>query len=616
MALGLAFAGCTHAPQGTRSPLLEAAQQTPASDLSQLDPKALDADPSRAPEQELAALHVLYDLLDRARFAQDDRARDLLWSVLVPKDKRRGAQAVHDAAFALLNRAWDLENRMQRSVPNKTWSDAQKESLAQLIMLLSLDANNNVSTDQVQTLALGLRTLLSDARSEISDNLWWRIYDFDLALVRAIVDAPSHQRRTLLRYGALLVDDPEAEPSTSPSTLQRWIAPWQQARNALREDPRWSATLRSRDPQDNILYERLTLIVPVPRRIEWKLPVVDGADLAPDPLSSLLRLEEKQAYIDGQRLPHQDAEALAQALASHLALVGRDTATLAADRMTPAPLLHRSFQALAKSGLQELLVAGHPRDAAPPPEGYHAQLMGVPVGFAQKLDESALYIAAFADTYRIGWSQAMLPEVFTSLNELSVWISRYRFSYPISTRAQIAFAQELSSEQRIDLLTALYRGLSPQTQLLVVTAETPAPTLWPDSPSLSDDLVHRARWRWPRGQSAPSPELKTIAGQEPSTSAVAAAHALTQDLFPCFTRLDRTKIKRNKISAQLRFSQGALASWQWSGSAANRIGAQATARVRACFERVGSTVVLDDHRQTWTVEVTWTLPPSATGRRR
>lgn len=617
MILGIA-SSCTTPRPGTQSPLLDAAQQKPAHEISAMDPLKLAPNPQRQPAQELGALHLLYDLLDQARFAQDAQARDLLWTVLAGGEQRRGTQAFRQAASEILARAWDLETRVEELSPkDPQWSPELQESLSQLITLLSMDVNASAQDEQVRDLALGLRTLQPQARPEVSDNLNWRIYDFDRALVEAIIDAPPGERAELLRYAGLMTPSAEDEDPDFLPTLDYWIAPWHNARKALRQDPRWASCIQARDPQDQASVDRLTLITPVQRRSDWDLPRIDarpqGESWIPDPMGSLFLLRDEGLSADGQAMAHHDPEPLQRALAQHLAVVGRNHATLAVDRMTPAPLLHKSLAAMNRAGVQSLLVAGYPSEALTPPKGQHARLEGVLVKLSDSLAPQELYIAAFSSGYRLGWKEAMLPELLPDLEAVGMWVSRYAFAYPTRTKIQVAYAQDLSYEQRLALLLRLHLALGPHTEIEWVARDENAPSLWPESPALAATLLTRARWRWPRGQEAPVVELKTIAGQEPSTTDVASAHALATSMQQCLVGLERTKLRKAQLFAKLNFSNGSLASWEWSGSAANRIDAKATARVNQCVQSLATSLRLPHARAPWQVQVRWTLPKQALG---
>lgn len=605
--------GCAGGKSSTKSPLLNAALNRPVSEIASMDLQFLRADPARPLYEELWALHSLYDLLDQARFGQDDAARDQLWKVLAAGETRRGAAAFRQAASGILSRAWDLEAAAEKP-DAKNWNLIYAQSLAQLIMLLSMDVSPSVEPDQVQSLALGLRTLQENAYPEIADNLAWRVYDFDRALMDSIVNAPPRQRPALLRLGTLLLEDPESASSPHPSTHTRWIAPWRESRRQLSEDPRWSATQDQRRASDEELYERLVLACPTPRSADWNLATLEPEGLSPDPLESVIVVRDGGMQIDGRALIGSAPDKLGAAMAQHLAVVGRSVATVAVDRMTPAPKAHEALAAVANADLEHVLLAGYPQDVELPPAAFHAPLVGIEVSFQDALIPARLYIAQFDTGYRIGWNQALLPDLLSDLDAVAMWVSRYQFAYPHRDAVQIAFARDIAYEQRLALLARLRRELGPSATLDIVQTREATPRLWPDSPALTKDLQTRARWQWPRGTETPPPTIETQSGQEPSTQEVALVHRLVSSMQRCLSELGRTQLKARALSAQFHFSEGALAKWEWAGIAKNRIGPQATARVNTCVQDYASRFVLPSAKLPWTIQVTWQLPKSASGR--
>lgn len=601
---------CQGPRRTTRAPLLEDARRIPAAQLSRIEAKNLRREEGRSLLGELGALHLLYDLVDRARFASDDHARALLWESVEPGPQRRGELAFRHAVSTLLDRAWSLEQKAEQS---PEWNETAQRSLSQLIMLLSMDVNVSAGPEQIESLALGLRSLQEDALPEIQDNLWWRIYDYERAIIDRILQGDAAERLSLIRYAERLVAPPreQQDQGRGQSTLDRWLGPWLLARRSLHEDPRWSATIQSREAKDQADLQRLIMIVAVDRRYDWNLPQIDPQGLLEDPLGPLILLRDGLFEFDGRKI-EAGTRRVAQ-ISEQMAISGSSRLSLAADRMTPAPQLQTAIDEIRQAGIEELIFSAYPDAMGKQEKGIHAPLVGVPVALrAQKAPApDALYIAAFSSGFRLGWDKSQLPELFESRAQLEAWISRYTFAYPTRHRVQVAFSQELAYEQRLGLLVQLWKQFGTRVRIELLHSDRQTPPLLPDSGKLGKELAQRSRWRWPRSQTPPAPKLQGLSAQEPGAEDVATLHAFAQSLYPCLPELERTKVRSSEIQLELQLRDGALASWQWLGKAAQHIDPLATARFDKCVQHQASAFVLPTWRAPWRVSLGLALPPSA-----
>ncbi len=362
LGVGLGLGACARPAAGPRAP-------HPGSAWSDAPVMGDVGDPGPlgqgTPEDRVARLDRLLDLLDGARFAQDTGARDALWSALGGHGTGVGPEATREATLRLLQEALTLEGRSALSQDSERF-------LADFIMLVSADLELPETAEDLSIQTLAYRQVLGHGHRRVTDNARWRLYDHVRGcLVGATAGDP--QRRIEVAVHALYseTEDITALLQEGPPHLRPpWpgLGPlWDRLHSVtapLHGDPRWEAVLARRLALDEDLRQTLASTLPAARDPTWPLATLETGTARPESMAPVVLITETAVVMDAGRpqartLPlHQLDRKLAPALGDVLAQDGRGIVLLAAPALTPSPVLHAALVASAAAGAIRVELGG------------------------------------------------------------------------------------------------------------------------------------------------------------------------------------------------------------------------------------------------------------------
>jgi hypothetical protein len=308
----------------------------------------------------LVRLDRLVDLLDGARFAGDQRARDRLWASLGGHATGVGHAATRDATLLLLQEALELESQELEG--------EARTYVADLIMLLSADLELPETAEDLSIQTLAYRQVAADGHPRVADNARWRLYDHVQGCLRGATSGDP-ERRLEVAVHALYAEEDDISPllaDTAPHARPPWPgvdALWSRleaVRDPLAELPRWAPVVQARRKTDQGLHQTLLATLPAPRDSGWPLARLETGTARAESLAPVVLVQEEAVVVDAGRpqarkVPlHQLQARLAPALGDALAQDGRGVVLLAAPALTRSPVLHATLGAAARGGVTRL----------------------------------------------------------------------------------------------------------------------------------------------------------------------------------------------------------------------------------------------------------------------
>jgi hypothetical protein len=609
----LALAACAH----TASPRADA----PASwiDEGLLGDRPRDAEDLQAlaqagPRGRVVRLDRLLDLLDAARFGNDEGARDTLWTALGGHATGVGERATLDAQAAILAEAMAIDALLGADADP---AQSDRRLVADAIMLLTTDLEPPGNAEDLAIRTLAYRTLVERGHPRIADNARWRLYDHVRGTLSGATEAEPAARLDVAVQALyaeresvheLLTDAaPHARPPW-PEVAELW-APLSAHAQALAEDPRWQSVLRSREAADATLRDTLAAALPAPRRDDWPLVKLSAGTAKAESLAPIVRVEGSGATLvvdDGRpgarTLPLADTEveAIADAIRAALAADGRGAVLLVADPSTPAPRVHALLRSFRRASIARVELAVHePRlDPRAPPAVLALGLLVARDGDAGAAETAAraarihVHLEGRGPTF--GIDGVALREPAIDADALTRRLGEITAAYPSERIVRLTIGSDVQLRQLVDLLVALEGG--PARRFAAVAWQpggdppaAPAPKATPDATLAARAAIGRTSFGFTLERPFP-----LVADDD------ARLVELVEQLSVCLPEL-ATEVPEAGVALSLPFSEGGLGPVALGKLAAP---AHARADLKACIDARVSTFRLRHHRDTMTIGVT------------
>lgn len=333
----------------------------------------------------LARLDRLLDLFDVARFSGDRelaqvvRAAAGLEGVLGPADA-----TTREVALSLVEEAWQVESQFEKILASDAPQAAQRRAfLADFIMLVSIDAQPALESEDIRVRALAWRLLREQGHARIVDNARIRAYDHIRGLMVLATESDAGRMSEILAQRVIIARDDaelrEPAPLITRDQAESLRAELREAWADLVQLPRWQGLAELRRPSDDALVALVEDRLPV-RDPSWSVPsvVAPGGATRADRGWPVVVHDGQNPVLwargDGQPLELAPApvqlEQTQAAIASALSADGRGTLLLALTPELPGTEISGLLDLAKAAGASELALAlaaapegGHPRVA-------------------------------------------------------------------------------------------------------------------------------------------------------------------------------------------------------------------------------------------------------------
>jgi hypothetical protein len=504
--LAPAATGC-HTGTGSQSPHDVGMAEESADDfnshdvlISQAEPeyKSLPPAASADPHQRARRLDRLVDLFDAARFAAHLPAREVLWLAVGPRPKNdRGAAATKLAASRLIQEGWALD-----AMPTAKADD--RRFVADLLHLLSLDAQPPTTVDELATQSLALAELDRSIHPRLADNLAWRRLDLILAIANAAQrDANGEHAQGFLRAGVytrLELADRLAQGTAPASWLLRpeiLLSDYERLAASLEKDGRWQTLVAGRRQRDFDQLRHALQNLPSPRDENVELPFINGAVTTLETLGPLVRIDANgHAHLNRDDLG-AELQSWSATLDNKLAELKPHSVTLALASSTPSPAFSTLRSILRKHPQIAVDWAVRTERSGTLPPQVFAPLAAfrITIGDTQTSPPRVAIRLGGSSSYAIferGSSDAM-PSTTSNLHALAQSIED---GFPDEARIGIHFAQDATVEQALQLIGALRSSAPTAKKREIIVLEDATAELEPPDPKATL-LVARRAWRGP-----------------------------------------------------------------------------------------------------------------------
>jgi hypothetical protein len=610
--------GCAHgarrtgASSATGSSWLEAPLVGERIDVAVLEPLAAGSCSAR-----IVRLDYLIDLLDAARFAEDEHAREALWIALGGHALGIGFEATREATGRLLQEALAIETDAERD--EHGLDESHRRFLADAIMMLTVDLEHPATAEGLSIRTLAYRSIVDQGHDRIADNARWRLYDHVRGTLEGAADAPPRERMEVAvqalyaerdRVDAWLEDTaPHARPPwPTPSALWSTL---EQQRDALAALSPWAAVMATREHADLALRETVMMVLPAPREPSWAMPLLPGGTGQGESLAPVVLASEGALILDAGRpgalelaLPGDPAK-LPEHLRTVLVQDGRGIVLLAGAPGLPSPELHAVLQGLAQAQTSRIeLAIREPRlgtgDEAIEEETVVlvlplevAQRTSEPRGGTLALLEARVAVHLTGRGPRFAIDGRALPGEITTSRELEALVRTIARAYPRERIVRLTLEADVMLDQLVELLAALEGGPDrPFSSVGWHPESTPPP---PPAESHARILHARAEAWWPTPKVALSQPYPFAAEDQKRLE------AFTATLSRCIPELEH---KTSSVAFALVFSEGRLIETRTPGLRAPAPRADA---LRSCVDDLALSFRLRQHRDR--VEIGVALSP-------
>jgi hypothetical protein len=545
--------------------------------------------PGDASGSRVARLDVLLDLLDAARFADDDAARESLWLGLGGTARGRGPEATRDAATRLLGEALKLDAAADLD-------DDAHHFVAGVIAILSADLGLVGAAEDLAIRTAAYRDVAESGHPRAADNARWRLYDHVRGCLVGAVTAPQERRVDIAVHALYVREDSLAAwlddravharpPLPTPAELVDLLAG---PRADLGAEPRWAVVVDRRARADETLERTVRTALPAPRDPTWPLAVMPTGTARPDGLAPVVRIDDRQVTVD---LGHPDARThergapeLVRALSAALARDGRGAVLLVAPPMLPSPAVNSITRSLLDARVARVeLAVREPRVA----EGAGDVVVQLPLEVLRDSDQGPAAVALRKARLHlhIGGRGVRLAadgrwhDLRPGPAELEVLLARLRRAYPREHMITLALGDDLLYQQLLDALRAIVGGTVRRFDVAAwAPAVAPPPDPLPPRPVAAEEkrLQLRAdlypdtaaaavQRRTPPPAQPPAPEAPGTAPKDPAPPAIAfdgdqrRLEALARQLLRCLPELETPLRPGQSLALELRFDEGRLA---------------------------------------------------------
>lgn len=552
----------------------------------------------------VARIDRLLDVLDAARFTEDEAARDALWTALGGAAMGRGPDATREAETRILTEALALDQ-----APGL--DDDAHAFLAGAITVLSADLGLIVGAEDLSVRVAAYRTVAEDGHPRAADNARWRLYDHVRGcLVGAVAAPPEHRLEVAIhtlyvREDSLAdwLDDRAAHAQPPwPAPAELWTG-FSAERDALAGLPRWRGVLARRDRADTELQATVLGALPAARDGAWDVLRVPAGTGRKDSLAPIVKATEQDITVDLGRPQARTAErtdpAVKRALDGALARDGRGAVLLVAPPMLPSPALNALMRALldarvarVESAVREPRVSEESGDiiAALPLEVVRPSDQGPA---AAAIARARLRVHLTGRGPRLALDGGWLDPVATP-TDLEARLARLDHAYPRERAITLTLGDDVLYQQLQDLLRALVGG--PQRRFDAV-AWTPGAA--PPPEALTDKAVaaelKRLDVRADLFQKTASAALVAAPGAAPLPEGDhKRLEALTRQLVRCLPELETPLKAGEAVDVELRFEEGRLAAVT-PRPPRTKVPAARLAALRTCVEEEARGFRLREH---------------------
>jgi len=561
--------------------------------------------------QRVARLDRLLDLVDAARFGEDEHARETLWLAFGGHPTGIGPQATKDAVEQLLQGALGLEEQFA--------SGSQvSDFLRDLITLLSVDLELPNTAEAMAIRTSAYRELARSGHPRIRDNAHWRLYDHVRGCLAGAASAdPSH--RMDIAVQALYVDREDLSiylDDRAPHARPPWpqgsslVALLARERRVLAGDPRWLPIVRERDVSDRELGDTLVASLPIPRSPDWKLTAWPRGTGTPESLAPVLVAVEGAVVVDprdphtGAMSPAQLGDRLGDRLEGVLAEDGRGGLLLALEPMLPSPELAALMRAAIAARVSRLEWAvWEPR--VPPSDGKVLVVLPLEVAGPQDLGPGAQAIRDARVRFhlegrgpRIAIDGRWLTTSPIDSPQLGRVLGMLRSAYPRERVLAITFAEDVVPLQVLEVLAAVVGG--PEHRFAAAGWQVGASK--PDTPRAEHDRILTRRATLGARSSLPRLVQKFPLRAEDQTR----LEAFSKQLSACLPELELSPVPMGAIELELSFFEGRMT--EVAPTIVRGSSAQGLARVAECVRQEATSFRLREHRDTVEVKLVFAHP--------
>lgn len=523
------------------------------------------------PQARAVRLDRLLDLLDAARFGQDQDARETLWDALGGHATGVGERATREATERLLREALGLEEAAHRSADLTVASFC-----ADLIMLLSADLQPPAVAEDLSIRTLVYRTVIEQGHPRLADNARWRIYDHVRGTLAAAVEVPPGDRLSIAVQAlyaerdsveALLADTaPHARPPW-PTADELWALMDEQQR-ALSSEPRWATVVDRRAGDDHALHDTLRASLPAPRAPDWPLRSFPAGTARAESLAPVVWAHEGRLVVDAGRSharafgldveTNDELAELAQAVGNTLAQDGRGTLLLVAEPQLPAPLLRTVLRAIFRAHAERVeLAVVEPRVSASPRDDRGEVVMALPLYVTHAAGQRAgdrAWAQARVHVHLDGRGPSIavdgrwLSRVPADARGLRAVVEQLGRAFPRERGVVVSLGGDVQLQQLLELLVALQGGPQRPFEAVGWMADGSAP---PPKQGGDDWLERRSAMAWEHPRVELEQPYALGAGDQKRLE------ALAEDLAVCLPELGAER-PPSAVTLALRFEEGRL----------------------------------------------------------
>ncbi len=557
--------------------------------------------------QRLARLDVLFDLLDAARFADDDAAREQLWTGLGGTARGRGPDATRDAATRLLGEALELDR-----------GDLDEDSrsfVGGVISLLSADLGLVGGADDLSIRTAAYLDVASSGHPRAADNARWRLYDFVRGCLQGAVTAPQ-ERKVEVALHSLYVHEDSLEawlddravhaqtPLPAPEALWGLLV---EARTPLATDSRWAAVVARRAAADATLEAAVRTTLPAARDPGWPIARMPQGTGRRDSLGPIVKIDDRRVTIDLGRPQAREAERgapeLVRGLEGALALDGRGLVLLVAPPMLPSPALNALTRTMLDARVARIeLAILEPRVPAERGE----VVLQLPLEVLRETDQGPAASALRKARVHIHLSgrgaRLALDGKWLGLrtSDLEAQLASVRRAYPREHMITVGLADDVLYQQLLDLARALIGGPQRRFDVAAWRPGAPVPTPEPSAKAIAAEerrLQRRAELGADTARAALDQVFPLMAGDQPRLEAMA------RQLTRCLPELEVPLAAGEGVRLDLRFEEGRLLRVT-AMQPSRKVPGQRLAAVQTCAEAETRGFRLREHRDALTFIVT------------
>ncbi len=416
----------------------------------------------------VARLDVLLDLLDAARFAEDDQAREQLWRNLGDVAQRRGLVATRTASARLLGEALQLD--ADPSLP-----DDLRSFVAGAIAVLSADLGLARTGEDLAIRLAAYREVAERGHPRAVDNARWRLYDHVRGCLAGAVIAADEDRQDIAVHSFYLREDEVSAwlADTSLHSKPAWPGPsplltlLRETRQDVAADPRWRTVVDRRTQLDQPLEQTIAKALPSARDPAWPLATMPTGTGHRDSFLPVLWADEAAVTLAAgqpaaQTLAYAAAE-LGPALTDLVASDGRDAVLLAAPALLPSPAVHAILGAIQVTPVTRIELAIHePRV----PASAGVVVTQLPLTILRASDRSPTAVALRQSKLHLHLSGYGLRiaiagrwhDLARDPATVATTLDRVRQAYPREQVVTVSIADDVLYQQLLDLVQAVVGG--------------------------------------------------------------------------------------------------------------------------------------------------------------